>query len=206
MDNQDFRRGDVLFTLSTRETTNAMRKTITLAQKLGSINGLGEANAVHASIVIATYNDRPPLVAEAVGGGLRASPVELGIYSVFRCCDGQLASFAADCAEGCVAIRDGNFGGASYGKYNTGRAALSPFKKLGGERETSAKSLFSNVKSSFYCSNFVYLAYASAAEILGLQFVPIARGREQIGPRDLMGAFIYQAASWENLGLYETLQ
>lgn len=181
-----FEVGDVLFTQS---TSGFMRKVIAVAQTIGSIGRGGTAKSVHAAIVIALGQNGEPIIAESVGSGLRSRQAAAGNYRVYRYTANQdVAEAAAQCAEGCVAIKQSGAGGADYGAYAKLAAGQSPFNLSGGSRLTADKSLFAHQATTFFCSNFVYKAFASAAELMALPTVPIANGRSQVGPRDLMVA------------------
>ena len=191
-----FALGDVIFTC---DNSTLLRKVISAAQSIGTRNANGADNPVHAAVVIG-IGGAAPTVAEAVGSGIRHQALQPGNYRVFRAVDQNLAAHAAMCAEGCLAIKQVN-GQDDYGEYATGRAILSPFRLTqGGQKATQSTSLFAREVTSFFCSNFVYKVYASAAELAGLAAVPITGGRSQIGPRDLMIAMDGDAANWTNEG------
>src|SRR5262245_52656704 len=93
-----FQLGDVIFTC---DVDTKMHKVIAFAQVLGSGTGGGIASAVHAAIVIDAPVGGAPVVAEAVGSGLRAQALKAGKYRVYRTNNAALAAQAAACAEGC---------------------------------------------------------------------------------------------------------
>jgi hypothetical protein len=194
-------RGDVLFTMS---TNTALRAVIYVAQKVGSAFGGGAADAVHAAIVVRP--GKHPTIVESVGGGVRMVKVANGNYQIFHNKDDDLRKNAAWIAEGFAANRQnrGNFGiGDDYGEYNTLSAALSPFRaQLGGFARTENNSPFALGPSGFFCSNLVFLAYAGAAETLGHDGVAIKHGRKNIGPRDLMAAFLDDGQHWTSIGQF----
>lgn len=195
----NFELGDVVFTC---DSHGVMHSVITGAQRAGSAFRGGIAKAVHASIVI-DNTGTVPIVAEAVGSGIRAQALQSGNYRVYRSSDSALAENAAFCAEGCISIRSLGTAAANYGCYKTGAAALSPFRvkqrSNGGRRPTHESSLFDNETTTFFCSNFVFKAYASAASILSRPNVQIKHARSQIGPRDLMIA-MESDPSWTYVG------
>jgi hypothetical protein len=75
-----FESGDVIFTYS---KAGAMRKVITLAQRIGSFFKGGEAKAVHAAIVIDAPVGQTPEICESVTTGLQRITLPPGNYIVW---------------------------------------------------------------------------------------------------------------------------
>ena len=198
--------GDVVFTCN---ISGGMRKLIAFAQTLGSAFKGGTATAVHAAVVYQVDGAGSPWIAESVGHGLREkllTPSPDRSYRVYRYTgsgSAELTRLAADFTQGCVA--EAQRAPETFGMYAKGSAARSPFsfKARGnnGYRQSQEKSLFDNPTSAFFCSNFAFKVYATAAAEMGTSAVPILYGRSLIGPRDLMISFDSDP-NWTHVGNY----
>src|SRR5262249_23888982 len=125
----------------------------------------------------------------------------LNTSGVYQSDDGRLARAAAGWAAAQVERRADD---PTYGAYAFAAAATSPFslmQRTGGGRQVAATA--SHECTTFFCSNFVFKAYAAASAELGLELVRIKHGRSQIGPRDLMIAFDKDKEEWEFMGRFD---
>ena len=180
------RRGDVVFTV---DAATPMHVAITSAQVFGK--SPGRLRSVHVAIAAGGGYD----IFESVGGGVRKQPLKHGDYAIY-CYRGpkqaEVREFAAQVAESFVALRTID---PTYGDYNKFRGALSPLRSSSTkhnviDHHTQQFGAGAKAHRSFFCSNFVFRCFAAAAELSGLQTIPIPDSRAQISPRDLEGLLI----------------
>lgn len=182
------RQGDVLFTVDAKKTLNHI--VISTAQRTGAPFHGGHANSVH--VAIATGNGFE--VIESVGGGLRRQALTPGNYRSY-CYRGpnqdDIRMFAAEVAESFLSQRDLSPG---FGAYNLRKATRSPFRLRGGHNQSNAHTQQfgqgAKAHSRFFCSNFVWRCYMAAAELVGMNQLPIPDSHSQLSPRDIEALFI----------------
>lgn len=168
--------GDIVFKQSNFATNFGTHSIIRLGQKIGGHSG-GNSKIVHPAIFLENSD-----IAQSVGGGLRRGTLDeiTGVYKwqAFRhSTRSDIAELAAQVAEN-LTQRSGNDPG--YGAYNQKTSALSAFRSSAMDSDSSrAKStnkivnFFDRLENgnhqssrTFFCSNFVVLAYSVASEIL----------------------------------------
>lgn len=205
--------GDIVFKQSNMALNFGTHSIIRLGQKLGMRSG-GNSKIVHPAIFLEN-ND----IAESVGGGLRRGTLDeiTGVYKwqAFRhSTRADIAELAAQVAEN-LTQRSANDPG--YGAYNKTTSALSAFRSSAMASDSSrAKStnkvvnFFDRLEGgnhqssrTFFCSNFVALAYSVASEILTQQpFYAIDLSYEHTSPAELY-AFVENSVSWTHLGFLQ---
>jgi hypothetical protein len=167
--------GDVLLKHSSGSIGH---KLIQAGQKVGGMAG-GHSDIAHAAIYVGSVSGQTHAIAESVGSGLRFADPNPGSpysWSVWHLGGNQeLRYLAADLASNLVAKAGVD---AGFGAYTKGGAIKSAFVSSNETKNPSSPTLADDMLNdftspngtcrSFWCSNFVVLAYGMAAQILGL--------------------------------------
>ncbi|CAB3793317.1 hypothetical protein LMG28688_03697 [Paraburkholderia caffeinitolerans] len=200
--------GDVLLKVSTGNVTH---KIIQIGQKTGASSG-GFSNIVHAAIYVGSVAGHSKAIAESVGSGLRflePNPNSHYSWHVWHLGGNQaLRHLAADLAANLVekAQTDNGFGsysqgGATISAYKSGNVTKNPVSGTLAEDMMNDFTSPNGTNRSFFCSNFVVLAYSMAAQMLGL---PVTSGinlnYKYTSPAE-MQKYFSRNHSWLNAGV-----
>lgn len=200
--------GDVLLKQS---VGTASHNIIQIGQKIGGMSG-GHSNIAHAAIYVGSVPGHSHAIAESVGGGLRFATPNPGSHYVWHVWhlsgNTELRHLAADIASNLVEKASND---AGFGSYSKGGATKSAFKSSDPNKHAVSPNLsgdmlndFTNPNGntkSFFCSNFVVLAYGMAAQILGLSIqAGINLNYKYSSPAEMQKYFSRNGGAWQSPG------
>ncbi|MEK6239085.1 MAG: hypothetical protein N2C14_30585, partial [Planctomycetales bacterium] len=198
--------GDVLLKHSVGNVGHGL---IQIGQKLGAMSG-GNSSIVHAAIYVGTIGNDSHAIAESVGSGLRIAPHNTGshyTWDVWHTSGHQeLRTLASEIASNLAQRSDNDHGFGSYSKSKATKSAFVTSNPNKTGRAPGANAFLTGLEGghhrSYFCSNYVTLAYSTAADILGIGVnaqYRIDLNYEKVSPAE-MQKYFQRNHNWRKTG------